>query len=56
MVDITSLLVTINWGKIPKQQQSQQFFCHLQCFISKMHPNVPIYLENIALSDTETNP
>ena len=42
--DVTNLIATLNWDKEISKQQTQQFFCHLMCFKSKLHKKVPLYL------------
>lgn len=44
--NVTGLLITINWDKDTKQL-SQQFFCHLECFQSKIQKDIPVYLEDL---------
>ena len=45
--DITSLVLTTNWGKDLNLQQEQQLFCHLKCLKEKVNKNVPIYLDDL---------
>lgn len=39
-VDVTGLVVAINWDKEKEKQHDQQFFVHLECFQKVMHPDL----------------
>ncbi len=43
-LDVTSLIVTINWDKEVGFQEEQQFFCHIMCFKSRLYDGIPLYL------------
>lgn len=44
-IDITSLLVTINFEKEEKLQYDQQIWCHYNCLKSKLPKDFPLALE-----------
>ena len=44
---ISSLLVTTNIDK-DDEQQTQQFYCHLECFQEKICSSTPLYLLDLS--------
>jgi hypothetical protein len=46
-IDITSLLVIINWEKGREQQHDQQMFCHYNCLKERLSKSFPLYLETL---------
>ncbi len=42
---VTSLLITSNWGN-EKAEESQQMFCHLQCFKHCLNDSSFLYIED----------
>ncbi len=46
-IDVTSLLVSVNWDKQKSLQKDQQLFCHLACLKKTLDVKAPLYVENI---------
>ena len=42
--NVVSLIITTNFEKDEEKQQDQQFFCHINCFISKMSNPEYLYI------------
>jgi hypothetical protein len=43
-VDPCDINILTNWDKPKTKQSDQTFWCHLECFRSKMHPSLQIHL------------
>ena len=44
--DITALLAITGWELSEEEQQSQQFFCHLECLKKVMNNHEMLYIES----------
>jgi hypothetical protein len=42
--DLTGILVVTRSQGSPKDQQSQQLYCHLECLSKQLHASVPLYI------------
>lgn len=43
-IDVCSFVMVSNYDKDDALQESQQFFCHIDCFKDTLHKNVPLVI------------
>lgn len=43
-LDVSSLILILKWDRPRDVQRTQQFFCHAECFRSRIHESVTRYL------------
>src|SRR5262249_32859308 len=47
-LDVSALVLILKWDQPEAVQRSQQFWCHADCFRSRVHESVPLHAFSLA--------